>query len=147
MATYGPSLTNPGFVPFTGFSPTLGGPDAIAPATVGLVQFDGMGQEDNRISRSLFQGPNRVLRRLLITLLGAAPGATATENRSRVQGQQSTFSPNDNGGLIPIETVQVINRATTANDVVNTVNSISRSYVPTYPLDASGNGGGGHLGY
>jgi hypothetical protein len=147
VATYGPSLTNPGFVPFSGFTPTLGVVDAIAPVTAGLVQFDGMGQEDNRISRSLFQGPNRVLRRLLIALLGAAPGATALENRSRVQAQQSTFSPTDNGGLVPIETVAVINRATTANDVVNTVDAITRSYVPTYVADVSGNGGGGHLGY
>lgn len=147
MSTYGPSLTNPGFVPFTGFSPTLGQGDAIAPVTSGLVQFNGMGQEDNRLSRALYQGPNRVLRRLLIALLGVAPGATATENRSRVAASQSTFSPNDNGGLVPIETVAVISRVTTANDVANTVNVISRSYVPTYAVDVGGNAGGGKLGY
>lgn len=147
MPTYGPN-TPVGFVPFTGFSPTLGAADAINPATSGLVQFNGMGQEDNRLSRSLFQGPNRVLRRLLLALIGAAAGGTATENRTRVQAAPATFSPTDFGGLVPIETVAVINRATTATDVTNVTNAISRSPVPSsYVADASGNAGGGKLGY
>jgi hypothetical protein len=147
MPTYGPSLTNPGFVPFSGFSPTLGVGDAITPATNGLVQFNGMGQEDNRLSRALYQGPNRVLRRLILTLLGTAAGSTATENRTRVQAQQSTFSPNDNGGLVPIETVATINRVTTSNDITNVTDALTRSYVPAYAADVSGNAGGGKLGF
>jgi hypothetical protein len=145
MPTYGP---NTGFVPFTGFSPTLGTVDAISPVTSGSAQFNGMGQEDNRLSRALFQGPNRVLRRLFLTLLGTAAGSTATENRSRVQAAQSTFAPTDNGGLIPIETVAVINRVTTAADITNLTAAFTRSYVPSsYVADASGNAGGGKLGY
>lgn len=146
MATYGPG-SPAGTIQFTGFSPTLGTPDASTPATTGYAQFNGMNQEDNRISRALYQGNNRVLRRLMITLLGAAAGATATENRSRVQALPSNFSPLDYGGLVPIETVALINRATTAADITNTVATISRSYTPTYAADASGNGGGGHLGF
>lgn len=148
MPTYGPSTTNPGFVPFTGFSPTLGATDAIGAVTSGLVQFNGMGQEDNRLSRALYQGPNRVLRRLLLTLLGTAAGSTATENRTRVQATQSNFSPLDYGGVVPIETVAVISRATTATDITNVTNALSRSYTPSaYAADVSGNAGGGKLGY
>lgn len=148
MPTYGPSLTNPGFVPFSGFTPTLGASDAIAPATVGLVQFNGMGQEDNRLSRALYQGPNRLLRRLLVTLVNNNVGTNATENRTRVAATQATFTPNDNGGLIPIETVALINRNTTANDQTIITNAISRSYTPSaYAADVSGNGGGSKLGY
>lgn len=146
MATYGPN-TPAGTIPFSGFTPTLGSPDAIIPQTTGYVQFNGMGQEDNRISRSLYQGPNRVLRRLLVTLLGATAGGTATENRSRVTAAQSTFTANDNGGLIPIETVALINRATTSADVTNVTNALTRSFTPTYAVDASGVAGGGKLGF
>lgn len=146
MSTYGPN-TPAGFIPFTGFTPTLGTVDAILPVTTGAAQFNGMNQEDNRLSRSLYQGNNRVLRRLLVTLIGAAAGPTATENRTRVQAVQSTFSPTDNGGLIPIETIALINRATTATDVTNATAALTRSYVPAYVADASGNAGGGKLGF
>lgn len=146
MATYGPFLPV-GFIPFSGFTPTLGVTDAIVPQTSGVVQMNGMTQGDNQIARSLYQGPNRLLRRLMLTLLGAATGASAVENRSRVAATQATFTVNDNGGLIPIETVAVINRVTTALDLTNTLAVISRSFTPTYAVDASGNGGGSHLGY
>lgn len=146
MATYGPN-TPAGTIPFSGFTPTLGTPDAIAPATTGYAQFNGMTQEDSRLSHALRHGNNRVLRRLMITLLGAAAGATATENRVRVQATPSTFSALDNGGIVPIETVALINRATTAADITNTVATISRTYAPTYAVDASGVAGGGKLGF
>ena len=80
MATYGP---NAGFVPFTGFSPTLG-PDAVVPVTSGNVQFNGMSQSDDALSSRLRDRGNRPLRRLLLTLLGVVPGSTATENMVRI---------------------------------------------------------------
>lgn len=142
MATYGP---NNGFVPFTGFSPTLG-PDAIVPVTAGSVQFNGMTQSDGALSRTLFNRGNRALRRLLLSLLGAGTGANATENQTRVQANQDMLQQFQGGGLVPIETVAQINRNTTAADLTNVTAALSRSPVPVYAVDVSGNGGGGDLG-
>jgi hypothetical protein len=142
MATYGP---NGGLVPFTGFSPTLG-TDAIVPTTAGNVQFNGMSQGDDTLSKVLFDRGNRPLRRLLLTLLNNVVGTTATETQTRVQAQPSTFAPTDNGGLVPIETVNQLNRATTSADLTNVVAAISRTPAVTYAVDVSGNGGGGDLG-
>lgn len=142
MATYGP---NGGLVPFTGFSPTLGA-DAISPVTAGNVQFDGMSQGDDTISKVLFDRGNRPLRRLLLTLLGAATGATATENQTRVQANPAALTQFQGGGLVPIETVAQLNRATTATDLTNVIAAISRTPAVTYAVDVSGNGGGGDLG-
>jgi hypothetical protein len=56
--------------------------------------------------------------------------------------------PLDYGGLQPIETLNLINRASTAADITNLKAMINRSIVPaSYAADASGNGGGGHAGY
>lgn len=142
MATYGP---NAGFVPFTGFSPTLG-VDAITPATSGNAQFNGITQVDDSLSKLLFDRGNRAVRRLFLALIGAASGGTATENYTRVQATQALNSITTNGGLVPIETVSQINRATTAGDVTNLVAAISRSPVTTFPADVSGNGSGNGKG-
>lgn len=143
MALYGP---NNGFVPFTGFSPTLGA-DAIAPSTVGNVQFDGVTQNDDQLSYLLFRRANRAARRLMLTLFGAAAGATATEAYSRVAATQALGSVTTNGGLVPIEVVQQINRATTAADITNVTAMLSRSPVVAFPAELSGTSGGGKLGY
>lgn len=143
MSTYGP---NAGFVPFTGFSPTLG-TDAIVPQTSGNVQFNGITQVDDKLSKLLFQRGNRAVRRLLLTLLGAATGATATENQSRVVATSGLDAPFSLGGLVPVETVAQINRATTAGDLTNVTAAFSRTPVVTFVADVSGNGGGGHGGY
>jgi hypothetical protein len=55
---------------------------------------------------------------LLNVLIGAAPGATATYTYQR-PGLPATPSPNMLGGLRPIETKTVVNRASTAADVTN----------------------------
>lgn len=145
MATYGP---NNGFVPFTGFSPTLGTGDAATPASAGSAQMNGMGQVDYTFSRMLQQPGNRVMRRLLQTMIGNAVGNTATEPYTRVKGQVALTDPTALGGLVPIETVNTINRATTTADRTNMVNALTRGTGPTsYVADASGNAGGGKLGY
>ena len=144
MALYGP---NNGYVPFTGFSPTLGASDAIAPVTSGNVQFNGMTQNDGNIARLLFLRGNRTFRRLLIALTGATAGGTATETQSRVQAQQSMFQATDMGGLVPIETINNISRVTTAADVTNINAMLTRSPVITFPTEVSGTSGGGKLGY
>ena len=143
MATYGP---NAGFVPFTGFSPTLG-TDAITPVLSGNVQFNGITQSDDVISTFLFKRGNRAVRKLLLTVLGVVPGSTATENFTRVTANSALTTPFANGGVVPIETVAQVNRVTTAADVTNLTAMVSRTVVVSFPADVSGNGGGGRLGY
>lgn len=147
MATYGPG-TPAGFIPFTGFSPTLGVNDAIIPVTTGLVQMLGNTQNDNMLSKLFFRRGNRKSRALMLALLGSAVGGTATENFTRVQAVQGLTDPSQLGGRVAIETVAQINRATTSADLTQMVASMSRTYAPaTYNADLSGNGGGGHTGF
>ncbi len=145
MAEYGP---NDGVVPFTGFTPTLGTDRANMPsADGGNVSFNGMTQQDRAIAHALFGNYNRVTRRLMATLLGATAGSTATETRTQIVA----LNPNDKhdaySGLVEIETVDLINRATTAADITNLNAILNRSPVPTYADDVGGNGGGGKAGW
>lgn len=145
MALYGP---NAGVVPFTGYSPTLGIADAITPATSGQVAFDGMTQDDGKIAALFREVPNRVARKLLLTLLGVVSGSTATETRSRVTAQQGITDFLVLGGIVPIEAQSLVNRATTAADITNLTAMLSRTTFPaSYVADASGNGGGGRSGF
>lgn len=144
MALYGP---NAGYVPFTGFSPTLGAVDAVIPVTSGNVQFDGNTQNDDGFSKFMFKRANGAFKRLLIALTGAASGGTATETYVRVQAVQALNSITTNGGVVPMETVTQINRATTAGDITNLKAMFARSPVATFPADVSGNSGGGKAGY
>jgi hypothetical protein len=138
MATYG--LNPQGGVPFTGYTSTLGSGAANQDATSGQVYYNGFTQGDERIAKMLRNGGmSLVLRRLLQTLTGVAPGSTATQTKKQIQWQQG--SP---GGVIPVETVTLINRATTAADVTALNSLFTRSPTPaSYAVDVSGNGGGG----
>jgi hypothetical protein len=74
-------------------------------------------------------------------LLGAAPGALAVQTKKQIKWEQG--SP---GGVIPIETINIVNRNTNANDLLAWQSLVSRVVQPsTYPPDISGNGGGGKL--
>src|SRR3954449_9594698 len=111
MATYSLNNGQPN-IPFTGYTNMLaaGGTDAAAN---GYVYFNGITQGDERIAKALRNGgKSLVLRRLMTTLLGAAPGGVASETKKQIKWEQG--SP---GGLIPIESVPLVNRATTAADV------------------------------
>lgn len=68
----------------------------------------------------LFNKPSmRKDRRLMITLLGAAAGSTATETRKRI-----AHSTSELGGIRQVETVTLVNRATTAADDTDLTNNI-----------------------
>ena len=138
MATYG--LGSVGQISFTGYTNTLGAGSAANGATTGYVQFNGIQQGDGIIARLFRNGGGTIAStRLLYTLLGVAPGQTAAQTKKQVQWTQG--SP---GGLIPIETINIVNRATTAADLTAFQALISRVVQPsTYPPDISGNGGGG----
>lgn len=146
MTQYGP---NSGVVPFTGFTPTLGITEASIPsASGGQVSFNGMTQEDDIIAKQLFSGMNRVTRRLLNALIGATSGGTATETRTRTTAVQANNDAFCYGGIIAVETINLINRATTAADITNLKAVINRvPYPASYPTDVSGVGGGGKAGW
>src|SRR5215469_13241222 len=87
MATYGVETT-PGQVPWTGYSNTLGSGAANAGSTSGYVQFNGVQQGDDRLAKMFRNGQmTAAITQLMYTLLGAAPGGTATKTYTRVQGQ------------------------------------------------------------
>lgn len=144
MATYGIEQPTPGQVQFTGVTNTLGSGPANVQSTSGYVMFNGTQQGDDRLAKMFRNGAmTSAVTQLLYTLLGVAPGAVATKNQYRVQGQIG--AP---GGLQVIETVPLVNRATTANDLAAFQALLTRLTGPTtYPPDLSGNGGGGKQTY
>jgi hypothetical protein len=80
---------------------------------------------------------------IIKALTGAAAGETAAESRKRVVATVAT-NGYDQGGARAIETVNVINRATTAGDVTAVDAALEQKFAPTtYPVDRSGMGGGG----
>lgn len=138
MATYG--LGSSGHVPFTGYTNSLGVGDATTPSQSGYVAFNGIQQGDDRIVKMLRNGGGTIAStRILYTLLGAAVGALAIQTKKQIKWEQG--SP---GGLIPVETINIVNRATNASDLAAFQALISRVVQPSvYPPDLSGNGGGG----
>ena len=108
--------------------------------TNGFVQFNGIQQGDDRIVKMLRNGGGTIAStRILYTLLGQAVGVNATQTKKQIKWEQG--SP---GGLIPVETINIVNRNTNANDLAAWQSLISRVVQPsTYPPDLSGNGGGG----
>ena len=92
----------------------------------------------------------REIKTLLFTLIGAAAGGTATKTYARVstpvgpnQTVPTTVSVVDMGGLVPIETVTVINRVTTAADITYLKSMFNNDMMNrglTFVVDLSGNG-------
>ena len=140
MPDYG--LNGTGKIPFTGWSQGLGNGDAVTPGTIGSIQFNGISQQDDAISKLLRHGASAArLRGLINSLLGIVPGSAAIVTKKQIRWEQG--SP---GGLIPIETVTILNRVTTPQDVVAIRTMMYRSAAPfNYAVDAGGNGGGGKL--
>lgn len=87
-----------------------------------------------------------VLKELMLTLNGAAAGSTALLTRTRVEAKVGLTE--ELGGVVDIETVDLVNRVTTAADKSDIDTVLSESREPSsYPTDPSGNAGGGKLGY
>lgn len=143
MATYGLGSTV-GQVPFTGYTNTLGPTVANSGSATGYVQNNGVFQGDDMIAKQIRnQGGAAAAKAIWYALLGAATGGTA--NATKKQVQHVTGAP---GGLIPIETITLVNRTTTAADLTAFQALMNRTPTPaSYPADLSGNGGGGHVAY
>lgn len=143
MANYGVGTT-PSQVPFTGYTNTLGSGVANSASASGYVYSNGVFQHDDRIAKVVRNGGmSAAMKAIWYALMGAAAGGTATASKKQVQGV--TGSP---GGPVPIETVTLINRTTTAADLTAFQALMNRNVNPaSYPADLSGNGGGGKVTY
>lgn len=101
----------------------------------------------SRILRKSKRGM-RVTQELLLTTIGAAAGSAALAQHRRVKAVATPGGTNSQGGVRTIETVDLINRNSAAADVTALKAIVDRATKPsTYPTDASGNGGGGKLGF
>lgn len=104
------------------------------------------GNAETMIARlfSKKSGQRAVLRELMVTLTGATAGSTAAVTNKRVQAAADVDN-NVQGGARVIETDTLVNRVTTSADATRILGALQLSSQPTYPVDASGNGGGGKL--
>lgn len=87
---------------------------------------------------------------LMYALLGAGTGGAASETETRVSAPNALTSSQQLGGLRTMETVTIVNRNTTAADLTYMQNMLNRVYnsapaIASYPVDLSGNGGGGKV--
>lgn len=98
-----------------------------------------------RLSLIFRQRGNTVLKELMLTLNGAVAGSTAQATHTRVQSKDGLN--NDLGGKVTIETANRINRVTTAADKTDIDSILTETRIPTYPVEKSGNSGGGKLGF
>lgn len=89
---------------------------------------------------------NKILKELFDSLIGAASGGTAAVSHYRVEAEADVDSFT-NGGARTIETVELINRATTAADITALKEIFTRRPdFATYIEDASNNGIGANQG-
>ena len=97
------------------------------------------------VARIMFPVAQRDVGAVMKELDGVAPGATALATNPQVQARQADGL--NMGGQVPIAAQTLINRATTAADVVQLNRQYQPTFAPTtYPADKSGNGGGGKTG-
>lgn len=105
-----------------------------------------------QIAKLLNKNQMREIKALMFGLTGATSGANVTKTYSRVQAPSgpSQATPDvtgvaDLGGLVPIETVTVINRNTDANDVTYLKSMMNNDMLMrglSLQSDLSGNGAG-----
>lgn len=94
------------------------------------------------VARILFPVAQRDVGAVMKALDGVAPGALAQWNNRQVAPIQADGL--NQGGQRPIADQYVMNRNTTAADVIALNNILQPTFAPTvYPNDRSGNGGGG----
>lgn len=89
---------------------------------------------------------NAATKAKILALTGAVVGGTATETVKQVQHSAEPGVSSANGGMRTIETKELINRVTTSDDLAEIDAALNLSSKPSsYPVDLSGNGGGGKL--
>lgn len=101
--------------------------------------------QEKQLKRLLRRRGMRVVQELMLTLLGATAGSTASVTYTRVEGNGAGAGTPTTlgalGGARTMETRTQISRATTSADDTRISNLISVRPAPlTYPGDLSGNG-------
>lgn len=147
--------------------PTMSGYSAFWERTGDLVPYSPLARAQQgwrsklewQLSQLFAKQQMREIKELMYTLVTGAVGDTALATYARVQPptDPSAATPavtgvGDLGGNRPIETVTVINRATTAADITYLQDILNGEMQPgpsslTLVADAGGNGGGGKAGW
>lgn len=83
---------------------------------------------------------------VIYQLAGGSPGGAVLKTHKRVKATRVLDTPSQ-GGLVEIETYNDINRVSVSDDAAAIQAAITVTTSPTYPVDASGNGGGNKLGF
>lgn len=138
-----------GYSPF--FDPTLARPNNGAEQDYNAMRRYGRGGIEMSIARMLGKSGFRGMRRAMRVLNGVVPGTDATETFTRVgTTQQGSAISTGPGGVAPMEVVTTNSGVTTAaqqtyiNDLMIDARFVQNP--ASYPVDLSGNGGGGKLG-
>ena len=98
-----------------------------------------------KMTRVMKRKSMKVLNELIQTLNGVTAGSAALAQHVRVQARQGLGL--DAGGVQPIETVDLINRVSATADQTLINAALTEQRDPTYPVELSGNSGGGKLGF
>lgn len=95
---------------------------------------------ERRLNRLLRKGQGgRRLRAVLYALTGNAPGQQAVLTATRIKAVQALGTEDNQGGKVPIELVTLVNRPTTALDLLKMQDDMTHNNKPTpYPV-AKGN--------
>lgn len=137
-----------GYSPF--FDPTLARVGNGAEVDYNAMPRYGRAGTEMALARLLAKGGFRGIRRVMRVLTGAAPGSAADETYTRVGTVGQGVTEVGPGGLRTMETVTANSGNTTsAQEAYIENNIINARFVqnPTsYPVDLSGNGGGGKVG-
>lgn len=106
------------------------------------------------VARVLRSKGGRAFARLMYALTGAGAGATATEAAASLAASAGIAGgvndPLSQGGKRTVAATNLVNRVTTAADIALVQDTLTKAFGPTvnsgYPVDKSGNGGGGKVG-
>jgi hypothetical protein len=119
-----------------GWDNTFGAPYALLNET---------GAAGRNLARLMHMTAQRDVGAVMVALNGVAPGQTATVTHAYVQARQTDGL--NFGGQVPIVQTTLINRITTPADVTQLNTLYKPTFAPTvYPVEKSGNSGGGKLG-
>ncbi len=134
------------------FDPALARPGNGAEISYNAMPRFGRSSGEVSIARLLAKGGFRATRRVMRALNGAAPGGAASETYARVSTADQTGPTSIGpGGVRAIETATLNSGVTTAAQetyIDNLVIDPIYNQAPTsYPVDLSGNGGGGKVGF
>jgi len=129
-------------VAVTGFSGLF---DTILPTGLTVTGYRNL---ERKLTAAFRNRGLHIQKELMLTLLGASAGSTALAQRSRVQYTDNTpGDPIVHGGARTVEVEDQVNRATTAADTTHLTAILNDIFQPSsYPVDVSGNGGGGKVG-